>query len=125
MWEKKELLILKKYRCIKSFDIEIYDEHGASTGTFKTIKLGSEWYVDEDIQYNMIAGAEALHLIEITNQSNKLNWIEVYEDTLQIHFEKVEAQASDYWFMYDQKEPLTIPEEQGETEWLKDDMSNL
>ncbi|MFB7157321.1 hypothetical protein [Lysinibacillus sp. NPDC056232] len=53
---------MKKYKCIKSFDIEIYDEHGASTETYKTIKIGSEWYVD-DVPYNMIAGADALHLV--------------------------------------------------------------
>ena len=116
---------MKKYRCIKSFDIEIYDEHGASTESYKTIKVGSEWYVDEDIQCNMIAGAEAFHLVELTGDSNTLSWIEVYEDTIQEHFVKVEPQASDYWFMFDQKEPLIEHEECGETEWLKDDMSNL
>lgn len=116
---------MKKYTCIKSFDIEIYDEHGASTESYKTIKVGSEWYVDEDIQYNMIAGAEAFHLVELTGDPNTLSWIEVYEDTIQEYFEKLEPSAMDYWHMLDQKEPLEIQEEQGETEWLKDDMSNL
>lgn len=46
--------------------------------------------------------AKVLHLVELTGDPISLRWIEVYEETIQEYFEKVEPSALDYWHMFDQ-----------------------
>lgn len=81
---------MRKYECIKPLKLQKFDDNGASIdGEFSTIKVGTGWYVDEDCQYNMVASNDAYRLIQITND-NHGQWIEIYEDTLEEHFMKLD-----------------------------------
>lgn len=70
-----------RYRCIKPFNIEKYDEDCMPTGKYNTIAKDSIWEKIEGANY--IGG-------EVHLESEDLSWIEITEDTLEAYFERVD-----------------------------------
>lgn len=81
---------MRKYECIKPLELEKFDDNGESIeGEMMTIKVGTGWSVDENAEYNFVAGSDAYRLIQITD-SNQGAWIEIYGDTLEEFFMKID-----------------------------------
>lgn len=73
-----------EYRCINGFQIEIYDEHGMSTGEYKTIPAGTIWELNKSADY---IGGE----VHLDNADGF--WIEISRNTIEKFF--VEVGGSD------------------------------
>lgn len=69
-----------KYRCIKNFNIEIYDDDWDPTGEYTVVYSGTIWELDENT--NNISG-------EVHLDNENLEWIEISRDTLEEYFEEV------------------------------------
>lgn len=70
---------MEKYRCIKDFPIEIYDEYDMPTSEYRDIESGTIWSKDNEADY---IGGE-VHL----DNEDGLEWIEISHETLKIYFE--------------------------------------
>lgn len=80
---------MKKYKCIKPFPLDKYDDNGNQIEG-ETIMIEPEtcWYVDE-VDYNIVGGEGCVRLLEIS-ESNSGKWIEIHRDTLEELFLKVD-----------------------------------
>lgn len=74
---------MKRYRCKKELQLDTYDEDD-----FLIIKVGDTYEYSEDCQDLFIANKPAVHLTLV--HPNTSQWIEIYPETLENHFELVE-----------------------------------
>lgn len=72
---------MKKYKCIKSFSIDSYDDEGFYTGKSMSIEQGEIFEVDEESP-KLIADDDAVRLV------NDNCWIEISNEHLQKCFEE-------------------------------------
>lgn len=72
---------MKKYRCIKEFDIDLLGVNGFETGYYETIPVGSMWELDTEID----CGENHLESID---SSNHLAWVEIDDEDLKEYFEE-------------------------------------
>ena len=80
---------LVRYRCIKCFELEVYDDNGFTDDGSIVIKAGDIYETcDEYNERLMIANHPAVHLVLISDK-NIHHWIEIYPDTLEEYFERV------------------------------------
>jgi hypothetical protein len=88
--KRRKRSYMRKFECIKSLELQKFDENGTSLdGETTIIEVGTGWYVDEDSQYYMVAGSDAYRLIQVT-KDNHGQWMEIYGDTLEEHFMKID-----------------------------------
>lgn len=74
------------YKCKKGFALEKCDGDGFTLeNEYVTIEEGSNWFIPEDKDYRFIGG-------EIRLEDEDGAWIEICNDTLKEHFEKVYIQ---------------------------------
>ena len=79
---------MKQYKCIKSFELDEYDDNGFYTEGSITINEGDIYETCED--YNerlLIANKPAIHLVRV--HENIRHWIEIYPETLNEYFEEM------------------------------------
>ena len=75
---------MKKYKCIKEFEIEKCDGDGCFNGHYATIKLDSIWELSED--KNTITGLE----YHLDRHSKKTYfWVELSKKELDEYFEEI------------------------------------
>lgn len=75
------------YKCIKEFTLEKCDDDGFTIeGEYTTIEEGSIWNVPEDENYRLIGGEIRLE----EDKPDEINWIEITEETLKEHFERID-----------------------------------
>ena len=77
--------MLRRYKCIKSFLIDLYDENGFYDNKADFVKVGTIW---ERNEFTNILGGD-IHLI-LTDGENKMNWLEISEKTLNEYFKIIE-----------------------------------
>lgn len=78
---------MKKYRCIKQFALDRYDDDGFFVpGAPMIVEEGSifEEWSDNPWDYLIVAAPPAVHL-----ENSDGIWIEIHPDTLALHFEEV------------------------------------
>jgi len=76
------------YKCKKGFALEKCDGDGFSLDNEQiNIEEGSNWFIPEDENYRLIGG-------EVRLEDGDGAWIEICEDTLKEHFEKVYIQGN-------------------------------
>ena len=80
---------MKKYICVKVLQLEMYGDNGESLEEAMEVDESTVWEV-EQTDYNMIASNEGIRLI-----NDKGQWIEIYTDTLNEHFEQIANNLSD------------------------------
>lgn len=73
---------MKKYRCIKEFEIYLLGVNGFETGDYETVPVGSIWELDTDID----CGENHLESIDL---STHLSWIEIDDADLKGYFVEV------------------------------------
>lgn len=71
--------MIRKFRCKKEFELEIYDVYGNSTEEYITIQKGEVFELNNDVNY--IGGENHLE--------KDLSWIEISFETLEECFEEV------------------------------------
>ena len=76
-----------RYRCIKEFNLDDYDEDGFATGGWTTIPIGGVWEVDESPN-RIVGGNDTIHL-DLVGVEPKHQWIEILGSTLSENFELV------------------------------------
>mgnify|MGYP001018320666 CR=1 FL=1 len=70
-----------KYKCIKSFEVERYDDDDCWTEDYQAVEVGSVW---EETSNNYIGGELHLEAVE------GLRWLEISRETLNQYFEEVQ-----------------------------------
>jgi hypothetical protein len=76
---------MKKYVCIRSLELDKFDEDLYPVENEELIiDAGSKWKIDEESVFLLVAGSDAYRLVDESGQ-----WIEIYFDTLQEHFEDI------------------------------------
>jgi hypothetical protein len=79
----------KKYQCIKTFDIDQYDEDGAWNEGTMAIKKGSKWY-RSNTSYRFIGGSDTIRLEKITKKNrNDGGWLEISTEHLSEYFKEI------------------------------------
>ena len=73
---------MKKFRCIKKFEIYLLGINGFETGEYEVVPVGSLWELDDDIDW----GDNHLESIDL---STHLGWIEIDDKGLRDYFEEV------------------------------------
>lgn len=83
-----------KYRCIKEFSVDKYDEDGfLIEGKYLTVPVGSVWQRQEsELIYNIIGDKDCVHLERIwkSQKAKSHPWIEITKEHLAVHFEPIE-----------------------------------
>ena len=74
--------MIRKFRCKKEFELEIYDVYGNSTEEYITIQKGEVFELNNDVNY--IGGENHL-------EKEDLSWIEISFETLEEYFEEVKT----------------------------------
>lgn len=82
-----------KYKCIKEFLIDEYDDNGAFAEKQILCEKDSIWEMDE-IANRFIGDKETVRLIEISNKDS-FRWMEISKEMFEEYFEK-EAARKDY-----------------------------
>lgn len=72
-----------KYQCVKSFDVEKYDDDGFNEDETRLIVAGSIW--ERDMSDNRIIGGE----VKLDNPKT-LEWLEISFDTFERYFRQVD-----------------------------------
>lgn len=79
---------MAKYKCIKPLAVDSYNDEHMWEGNERIIDVGTVWEVDTELSSNYIATNEAIHLNKVS-ESLDSEWLEVYPETIEEHFEKV------------------------------------
>jgi hypothetical protein len=74
-----------KYKCIKDFSLDEYDDDGAFTDKQILCEKDSIWETDE-IANRFIGDKDTVRLIEISNKDS-VRWMEISKETLDEYFE--------------------------------------
>lgn len=74
-----------KYKCIKTFDVEKYDEDGFSLNKPFIVKQGTIWEVDES-GFRLVGDKESIRL------ESDYGWLEIDKDILDTYFSKIESE---------------------------------
>lgn len=78
-----------KYKCIKTFYVEKYDDDGFTTDKYMCIPKDSVWELS-DTNFGM----SDIQLVRIwkTKKPKTMPWIEITEERLKTHFEVLKEQ---------------------------------
>lgn len=76
-----------KFKCIKAFSVEKYDEDGfCICGKYQNIPEGSLWQIDTD-KSRVIGGTVRLVRVWKTKKAKTVQWLEISNDALYKHFD--------------------------------------
>ena len=82
--------MIKRYKCIKLFELDMYTEDGFSTEDTITVNKGNIYEFDTENSYRIVGGDVHLDLVEdYTGNKDVHGWIEIANKTLKEYFEEV------------------------------------
>lgn len=74
---------MSKFRCVKTFSVDKYDDDGFRTEKLMRVRNGSVWEKDEE-PYRFVGDDDTIRL-----ENEKYGWLEITEETFNEHFCKV------------------------------------
>ena len=73
-----------KYRCVKTFSVDKYDDDGFRTEKQMRVRNDSIWEKDEE-HYRFVGGDDTIRL-----ENEKYGWLEITEETFNEYFVELE-----------------------------------
>ena len=82
--------MIKKYICIKPFEVGMYDDEGFDEEEFYYINEGDIYKLNTENSYRIVGGDLHLDLVEDFNGNKRMGcWLEISKETLKEYFEEV------------------------------------
>lgn len=82
--------MIKKYKCIKSYQVNKYDDDGFDTEEPYYINEGDIYELDTENTHRIADGEFHLDLVEDhTGNKNVGGWLEIFKEHLEEYFEEI------------------------------------
>ena len=82
--------MIKRYRCIKPFEVNMYDDEGFDEEELYYINEGDIYELNTENSYRIVGGDLHLDLVEDCNGNKRIGcWLEISKETLEEYFEEV------------------------------------
>lgn len=75
---------LKRYKCVKTLVLDLYDDDGYSTDETMAVEVGETFEVKNRYPYNIVGGADCVHI-----ENDDGRWLELMPKTIAEHFVEV------------------------------------
>ena len=82
--------MIKRYRCIKPYEVDMYDDEGFDVEELYYINEGDIYELNTENPYRIVGGDLHLDLVEDCNGNKRIDcWLEISKETLKEYFEEV------------------------------------